>query len=117
MHNIITALNDYLAFEAYNPPISNNQDHYDLGIAANLVAFLDSSVEWCGRESARDAISFIRRKLEDLHHGEPGNNHGMVVTPQRRVIPLPGRRLCNHSSRGPRKWPRSPKQKTLIPDN
>ena len=36
LDNIIAALNDYLAFEAYTPPISNNQDHYDLGAAANL---------------------------------------------------------------------------------
>ena len=62
LDNIIAALNDYLAFEAYTPPISNNQDHYDLGTAANLVAFLDSSVEWCGRESPRDAISFIEEE-------------------------------------------------------
>ena len=62
LDNIIAALNDYLAFEAYNPPISNNQDRYDLGTAANLVAFLDSSVEWCGMESLRDAISFIEEE-------------------------------------------------------
>ncbi len=61
LENIIAALNDYLAFEAYAPPISDNQDHYDLGAAANLVAFLDSSVDWCGRESPRDAISFIQQ--------------------------------------------------------
>ena len=36
LDNIIAALNDYLAFEAYTPPISNNQDHYDLGTTANL---------------------------------------------------------------------------------
>ena len=62
LDNIIAALNDYLAFEAYTPPISNNQDHYDLGTAANLVAFLDSSVEWCGQESPRDAIAFIEEE-------------------------------------------------------
>ena len=60
--NIIAALNDYLALEVYDPPINNNQDHYDLGIAANLVAFLDSRVEWCGMESLRDAISFIEEE-------------------------------------------------------
>ena len=62
LHQIIAALNDYLALEVYDPPISNNQDHYDLGIAANLVAFLDSSVEWCGMESLRDAIAFIQEE-------------------------------------------------------
>ena len=62
LDNIIAALNDYLALEVYDPPISNNQDHYDLGIAANLVSFLDSSVEWCGMESLRDAISFIEEE-------------------------------------------------------
>ena len=62
LQNIIAALNDYLALEYYDPPISNNQDHYDLGTATNLVAFLDSSVEWCGMESLRDAISFIEEK-------------------------------------------------------
>ena len=62
LHQIIAALNDYLALEVYDPPISNNQDHYDLGTTANLVAFLDSSVEWCGMESLRDAISFIEEE-------------------------------------------------------
>ena len=62
LDNIIAALNDYLALEVYDPPISNNQDRYDLGTAANLVAFLDSSVEWCGLKYPQDAIAFIEEE-------------------------------------------------------
>ena len=60
LHEILATLNDYLAFDGRTPSISDNEDEYDLGTAVNLIAFLDTSVEWCGREHPRDAISFIQ---------------------------------------------------------
>ena len=58
----IATLNDYLAFDSYNPPISDNQDDYDLNATTNLIAFLDTSVDWCGLEYPRDAIGFIQEE-------------------------------------------------------
>ena len=58
----IATLNDYLAFDGYNPPISDDQDDYDLNTATNLIAFLDDSVDWYGREYPREAINFIQEE-------------------------------------------------------
>ena len=58
----IATLNDYLAFDGYNPPISDNQDDYDMNTTTNLIEFLDTSVDWCGLEYPRDAISFIQEE-------------------------------------------------------
>ena len=58
----IATLNDYLAFDGYNPPISDNQDDYDLNTTTNLIAFLDTSVDWYGQEYPREAINFIQEE-------------------------------------------------------
>ena len=62
---IIATLNDYLAFNSYSPLIpliSDEQDNYDLNATTNLIEFLDTSVDWCGREHPRDAIGFIQEE-------------------------------------------------------
>ena len=58
----IATLNDYLAFDGYNPPISDNQDDYNLNTITNLIAFLDTSVDWYGQEYPREAIGFIQEE-------------------------------------------------------
>ncbi len=62
LEEIIATLNDYLAFASYSPLISDEQDNYDLNATTNLIEFLDTSVDWCGREYPRDAIGFIQEE-------------------------------------------------------
>ena len=62
IEEIITTLNDYLAFASYSPLISDEQDNYDLNATTNLIEFLDTSVDWCGPEYPRDAIAFIQKE-------------------------------------------------------
>ena len=62
LEEIIATLNDYLAFAGYSPLISDEQNKYDLNDTTNLIAFLDSSVEWCGLKYPQDAIAFIEEE-------------------------------------------------------
>ena len=77
LRETIATLNDYLAFDYNLPPISDNQEDYDLKTTTSLITFLNTEVEWCGIENPRDAIYFIEEEAWDKFISEnPGLTSG-----------------------------------------